>query len=240
MVSRKTVSRISRYRRILLALREEGTAHVYSHELARHAAVSAAQVRRDLMVIGYSGSPSKGYGVAACITSMSAFLDDEQQHRIALVGVGNLGRAILAHASTTLSSASITAAFDTNPAVVGSSLHGCPCFHTSALEEVVHDSGIETAVLALPASAAQSAAEALVGAGIKSIVSFSPIPLHLPDDIFVEYIDIIAALESAVFFSHVDDDGENAVALESLNALDLCENYEVCSALERPLKEIPL
>ena len=75
MVSRKTVSRMSRYRRLLQSLRETGVESIYSHQLARHAVVSAAQVRRDLMVIGYSGSPNKGYDVTACIDSISHFLD---------------------------------------------------------------------------------------------------------------------------------------------------------------------
>ena len=75
MVSRKTVSRMSRYRRLLQSLRDDGVENIYSHQLARHAVVSAAQVRRDLMAIGYSGSPNKGYDVAACIESISYFLD---------------------------------------------------------------------------------------------------------------------------------------------------------------------
>ncbi len=97
MVSRKTVSRMSRYRRLLSSLRAEGVESIYSHQLARHAVVSAAQVRRDLMVIGYSGSPNKGYDVDACIASIGTFLDGAVSQEVALVGVGNLGRAVLAH-----------------------------------------------------------------------------------------------------------------------------------------------
>ena len=91
MVSRKTVSRMSRYRRLLSSLRAEGVENIYSHQLARHAVVSAAQVRRDLMVIGYSGSPNKGYDVDACIASIGTFLDGTVSQEVALVGVGNLG-----------------------------------------------------------------------------------------------------------------------------------------------------
>lgn len=220
MVSRKTVSRISRYRRVLTALRDDGTEYVYSHELARHAAVTAAQVRRDLMVIGYSGSPNKGYGVSACLTSMGRFLDGPRRHGIALVGVGNLGRAILAHATRAESSAAFFVAFDVDPAIAGTTVNGCRCLDAARMEEIVRDLGIEIAMLTVPKGAAQSAAEALIRAGVKSIITFAPDPLHLPDDVFVEYIDISATLESAVFFSRIGGGGgtddDDAVAIEPI------------------------
>ncbi len=219
MVSRKTVSRISRYRRVLTALRDDGIEYVYSHELARHAAVTAAQVRRDLMVIGYSGSPNKGYDVSAGITSMSRFLDGPRRHGIALVGVGNLGRAILAHAVRADSAAAFFVAFDSDPAIAGTTINGCRCLDATHMEELVRSLGIEIAILTVPEGAAQSAADALVRAGVKSIITFAPDPLHLPDDIFVEYLDISATLESAVFFARIGDGGRadaEAAAVEPI------------------------
>jgi len=203
MVSRKTVSRMSRYRRLLSSLRAEGVESIYSHQLARHAVVSAAQVRRDLMVIGYSGSPNKGYDVDACIASIGSFLDGAARQEVALVGVGNLGRAVLAHFSGVSSSVAIIAAFDIDPGLTDTDVHGVRCFDAGRMETLVRDLGIEIAVLTVPGDAVQEAADTLVRAGAKSLISFAPVPLHLPNDIFVEYMDITAALESAAYFARL-------------------------------------
>jgi redox-sensing transcriptional repressor len=203
MVSRKTVSRMSRYRRLLSSLREEGLESIYSHQLARHAVVSAAQVRRDLMVIGYSGSPNKGYDVDACIASIGSFLDGTASQEVALVGVGNLGRAVLAHFEGKRSSVAIVAAFDVEAGLADTVVHGVRCFAATSMETLVRDLGLEIAVLTVPADAAQEVADTVVRAGVKSVISFAPVPLHLPNDIFVEYMDITAALESAAYFARL-------------------------------------
>jgi redox-sensing transcriptional repressor len=203
MVSRKTVARLSRYRRLLSALHAGGTESIYSHQLARHAVVSAPQVRRDLMAIGYSGSPNRGYDVAACIDSIASFLDGAYRQDVCLVGVGNLGRAVLAHFAEASPSVGIVAAFDADPALCDTTVEGCRCFGAGAMEQLVRDLGIEIGVLTVPGEAAQGVADTLVRAGVKSLISFAPTPLQLPNDIFIEYMDITAALESAAFFARL-------------------------------------
>jgi len=210
VVSRKTVSRMSRYRRLLQSLRESGVESIYSHQLARHAVVSAAQVRRDLMVIGYSGSPNKGYDVAACIDSIGSFLDGTARQEVALVGVGNLGHAVLSHFAEKSPSVAIVAAFDVDPELTETLIHGVRCVDVSLMEGLVRDLGIEIAVLTVPGEAAQDAADKLVSAGVKSIISFAPTPLALPNEIFVEYMDITAALESAAYFARLGGREESA------------------------------
>jgi redox-sensing transcriptional repressor len=201
---------MSRYRRLLQSLHESGVESIYSHQLARHAVVSAAQVRRDLMVIGYSGSPNKGYDVAACIESISAFLDGPAQQEVALVGAGNLGHAVLSHFATKSPSVAIVAAFDVDPTLAGTLIHGVRCVDVAHMESLVRDLGIQIAVLTVPGPAAQGVAETLVRAGVKSIISFSPTPLALPNDIFIEYMDITAALESAAYFARLGSREEEA------------------------------
>jgi len=210
VVSRKTVSRMSRYRRLLQSLRESGVESIYSHQLARHAVVSAAQVRRDLMVIGYSGSPNKGYDVAACIDSIGSFLDGAARQEVALVGVGNLGHAVLSHFADKSPSVSIVAAFDVDPELTDTLIHGVRCVDVSLMAELVRDLSIEIAVLTVPGEAAQDAADKLVSAGVKSIISFAPTPLAVPNEIFVEYMDITAALESAAYFARLGGREESA------------------------------
>jgi redox-sensing transcriptional repressor len=197
------VSRMSRYRRLLQSLHESGVESIYSHQLARHAVVSAAQVRRDLMVIGYSGSPNKGYDVAACIESIGSFLDGPVRQEVALVGVGNLGHAVLSHFADKSPSVAIVAAFDVDPTLTDTLVHGVRCVDASVMEDLVRDLGLQIAVLTVPGDVAQEAAETLVRAGVKSIISFTPTPLALPNDIFVEYMDITAALESAAYFARL-------------------------------------
>jgi redox-sensing transcriptional repressor len=201
VVSRKTVARLSRYRRLLKSLHEQGVINIYSHELARYAVVSAAQVRRDLMAIGYSGSPSKGYEVELCLDSIGSFLDGSVRQEVALVGVGNLGRAVLQHFAEASPSVAIVVAFDNDPTLIGSGVHACRVLDAANVDAVVRDLNIEIAVLTVPAASAQDTANSLVRAGVKSIISFAPVPLHLPAHVFVEYMDITAALESAAYFA---------------------------------------
>ncbi len=227
MVSRKTVARMSRYRRLLQALHESGVESIYSHQLARHAVVSAAQVRRDLMVIGYSGSPNRGYDVAACVESIGNFLDGPLRQEVALVGVGNLGHAVLSHFADKSPSVAIAAAFDVDPTLTDTLVHGVRCVDVSLMESLVRDLGIQIAVLTVPGRAAQAAAETLMRAGVKSIISFAPTPLALPNDIFVEYMDITAALESAAYFARLggreeaptNGDGEIEPMVKKLESL---------------------
>jgi redox-sensing transcriptional repressor len=199
---------MSRYRRLLQSLRNAGVESIYSHQLARHAVVSAAQVRRDLMVIGYSGSPNRGYDVAACIDSMDSFLDGPVQQEVALVGVGNLGHAVLSHFVAKRPAVAIVAAFDNDPDLIGTVINGVRCMDVALMESLVRDLGIEIAVLTVPGQVAQTTADVLVRAGVKSLISFASTPLAVPNHIFVEYMDITAALESAAYFARLGDHDE--------------------------------
>ena len=201
MVSRKTVGRLSLYRRLLDPFLRAGTTHIYSHQIAHLAGVSAAQVRRDFMAIGYSGSPNRGYEVKTCLESITTLLDGRARQDVALVGVGRLGRSLLAHFSGRRPMLRIAAAFDRSPDVIGTSVEGCPVYAVDALEQVVADEGIRIAIIAVPPEYAQDVAAGLVRAGVRSIVNFAAVPLRVPDNVFVDYMDITSALESAAFFA---------------------------------------
>jgi redox-sensing transcriptional repressor len=201
VVSRKTVGRLSRYRRLLESLRATGTTSIYSHQLAHLAGVSATVVRRDLMVIGYTGSPNRGYEVETCLASIKRFLVGASRQEIALVGVGRLGMALLAHFSEYRPMLHITAGFDSNPEICGTSISGCPIHNISELGRVVRERGIRVGVIAVPPAMAQEIATALVDAGILSIVTFTAGALQVPEEVFVDYLDITSALESAAYFA---------------------------------------
>jgi redox-sensing transcriptional repressor len=207
-VSRKTVGRLSLYRRLLDSLLDSGTTNIYSHQLAHLAGVSATQVRRDFMVIGYSGSPNRGYQVKTCLAAIEALLDGSTRQDVALVGVGRLGRSLLAHFSGRRPLLRISAGFDTDKSLIGTSVDGCPIFGLDVMEQVVAQKGIRIAILAVPQETAQPAADALVRAGVRSIVDFTAIPLRVPDDVFVDHMDITSALESAAFFAREGESPE--------------------------------
>ncbi len=197
----KTVGRLSLYRRLLGSLMAGGVRNVYSHELAKMAGVTAAQVRRDMMAVGYSGSPTRGYDVRALSDSIGDFLDTPEGQGVALVGIGNLGRAIMAYFTGRRPRLSIIAAFDTDPAKVSRVVLGCRCYAFAELTEVVRRHGIHLAIVTVPSGEAQTVADALVRAGVTGILNFAPVPLRVPPGVYVEDIDMAMSLEKVAFFA---------------------------------------
>ncbi len=208
VISRKTVGRLSLYRRLLDGLKSSGLTSIYSHELGHMAGVSAAQVRRDFMVIGYSGSPSRGYQVDDCLDSIERLLDGPTIQDVALVGLGRLGRSVLAHFAGQRPFLRITCGFDVDPNVIGTTVAGCPVYDAKGLESVIARERVRIAVLAVSPENAQTTADALVRAGVRSLVDFTAIPLQVPDDVFVDHMDITSALESAAFFARQEEDDD--------------------------------
>ena len=190
----KVIGRLTLYRRELRELLG-GQAAVFSHDLAERVGVSAAQLRRDIMHVGYSGRPNRGYEVPKLLESLTSYLDADTLRRCALVGVGNLGRALLAYFSTRDANVKLVAAFERDPKVVGRTLHGCPILPDEDLEDAIGELMITMAVLAVPREDAKALAHRLVAAGVTGILNFSPANLGLTDRIYVENVDLTRALE---------------------------------------------
>lgn len=202
VISVKTIGRLSMYRRLLASLLGEGAQYVYSHQLAHKAGVTAAQVRRDMMAVGYSGSPTKGYDVRELAESIGHFLDCPDGQSVALVGIGNLGRAILSYfAGGRRPHLSIVAAFDKDPYKVNRVVLGCRCYPMEDLVPVIQDKGIRVGVITVPAGEAQPVADTLIRAGIKGILNFAPVPIRAGSQIYVEDIDMAMSLEKVAFFA---------------------------------------
>lgn len=191
----KTMERLVTYRRLLQYLAAEGRAFVFSHELAKLANNTAAQVRRDLMIIGHHGSPIRGYSVRLLKAHVDRLLADHVPSRVALVGAGNLGRAILAHVGFQLPGVSILAAFDSDEDRTGRVIAGVRCYPVRELESRVVELGINLGILAVPATEAQEIAERLAAVGVVGILNFAPVPLRLPNGVVVDEIDIGMKLE---------------------------------------------
>jgi redox-sensing transcriptional repressor len=189
------------YRRILLEARKRGVRNMFSHQLATLSGGTAAQVRRDVMTIGYSGSPTKGYDVAELLESIDQFMNDPEGAKVALVGVGNLGRALLAFFQARSRSLRIVAAFDADPYKAGRVIHGCRCYAADEMDQVIEDQNISVGVVAVPAEAAQQVADRLIRAGVGGLLNFAPIALHTPGNIYVEDIDMTTSLEKVAYFA---------------------------------------
>jgi redox-sensing transcriptional repressor len=201
MIPDKTIGRLSLYRRLLNRINVEGVRSIYSHQLAAMAGVTAAQVRRDIMSIGYSGNPNRGYEVAELIASIGSSLDDPEGQKAALVGVGNLGRAILTYFAGRRPKLSIVAAFDNDPKKYDRVIQGCRCFNIDRLSEVVKDMGITIGAVTVPANDAQRVADQLVRAGVSGILNYAPVRLRVPGAVYVEDIDMTMSLEKVAYFA---------------------------------------
>jgi redox-sensing transcriptional repressor len=201
MISQRTIARLSLYRRLLQEVAAKGIKNIYSHQMAAIAGTTAAQVRRDWMVIGYSGSPAHGYEVADLIDAIGKFLDSAVEQKVALIGIGNLGRAVLVYFTGRRPKLSIAAAFDTDPHKVSRVIHGCRCYPMEQLKEIITANEIKVAVIAVPAPEAQYVAESLIAAGVRGLLNFAPVPLYVPAGVFVENIDLTMSLEKVAYFS---------------------------------------
>ena len=200
----KTVQRFSLYRRLLLEFQpEEDRERIFSYELASLAGNTAAQVRRDFMVLGYTGCTSKGYETHRLVESIAAVLDSEEGQKVAIVGTGHLGKAVIDFFRDRRPKLTIVMGFDVKPDRVDCTIHGCPVFHADRIEELVREEEISLGILTLPVEASQAAAEALVRGGVRGIANFAPVRLHLPPDIHVEELDMTTYLETVAYFARV-------------------------------------
>jgi redox-sensing transcriptional repressor len=198
------------YRRILSELAAEGGRTIASHALAERAGGTAAQVRRDLMSTGCVGKPNRGYAVPELLAALHAVLDTPGGQRAVLVGLGNLGRALLAHFTARRREIEIVAALDADPRKSGRAYHGCPCYRPDQTESVVRDKQIKIAVLAVPAEAAQLVADELARCGVRAFLNFAPTPLQTPDGIHVENVDLTMSLEKVAFYAREGSTRRNA------------------------------
>ncbi len=195
----KTVERLSQYRRILFNSLAGGKTNVYSHELATIMNLTSVQVRRDLMLIGYSGSQSKGYVIKDLIALIGTIIDSDDGQNIAIVGIGNLGRAITSYFTGKRDKLSIVAAFDNDLQKTDRIIAGVPCYHISKLKDIIPEKNISIAVLTVAPEAAIEVAKLLIESGIKGILNYTSVPLTLPSHIYLEEYDIITSLEKLAF-----------------------------------------
>jgi redox-sensing transcriptional repressor len=196
----KTVERLSEYRRTLLECLRENRNFIYSHDLAARLHITAVQVRRDLMLIGYSSVHKKGYDVKELIDTISRIIDSEEGMNVAIIGIGNLGRALAGYFKGKRSKLNLVASFDNDPQKINKVISGVKCYPYDDLEKLINELKIQIAILTVPADYAKKIAEETVQFGIKGILNFTTVPLNVPSDIFLEEYDMITSIEKVAYF----------------------------------------
>ena len=205
----QTVERLSIYRKILEELHDEGVTHIYSHQLAGQVGVTPAQLRRDLASFGSFGNISKGYNVYQMILTISRLLGTDRIQSAALIGMGNLGRAILAYRGFEERGFHVAVVFDMDSEKVGRVFAGRRCFHLNDLETVLRDYQATIAILACGSQGLQSLVERLGKAGVRGVINFVPKKLQPVKGMYIEDIDIAAKMEKISFLVRTNPNGAN-------------------------------
>ena len=198
-VPKAVVNRLSLYLRELEHLLRGGQQTTSSHQLGRVLGFTDAQVRKDLAYFGHFGHPGIGYRCDELVAAIRRILGTDQPWTVAIVGVGNLGRALLGYRGFSERGFRIVAAFDTDAGKVGSQIEGVEVFHVDRLAEVARAHRLRLGVIAVPAAAAQKAADLLVAHGIEGILNFAPVTLSLPDHVRRVGVDLAIELEQLTF-----------------------------------------
>ena len=196
----KTIERLSQYRRSLYNCLDIGKTHIFSHELADLHNITAVQVRRDIMFIGYSTSNRKGYDVNELIQVISKIIDPQEVLNVAVIGFGNLGRAISTYFIGKRPHLNLVAMFDLDPKKIGNRIGEVECYSIDRMREIIISKNISIGILTVPTYSAQDMAKALTQAGIKGILNFTSVILNVPDHIYLEEYDMITSIEKIAYF----------------------------------------
>ncbi|WP_049798109.1 redox-sensing transcriptional repressor Rex [Aeromicrobium massiliense] len=190
-----TVARLPLYLRALTELSDQGVATCSSQDLSSAAGVNPAKLRKDLSYLGSYGTRGVGYEVEYLRYQIAREIGQTQEWAVVLVGVGNLGQALSNYQGFTPRGIHVAALVDADPARVGTTVAGLTVSAMADLPAVVAERGISIGIIATPAEAAQDVADALVAAGVTSILNFAPVVLDVPDNVDVRKVDLSIELQ---------------------------------------------
>jgi len=198
-IPRATIERLSIYLQVLENIQREGVKVISSGPLAEACNVNASQIRKDLTYFGEFGVRGVGYNVPALIQSISESLGIDHEWNCVLIGVGNLGKALLGHREFSKRGFNIVGAFDCDPFKIGEEFSGLEVVCTRRLKERVTDLNVRIGIITTPPERAQRAANHLVEAGMKGILNYAPARIFVPEDVHVEYVDFFHHLYALAF-----------------------------------------
>ena len=199
MANRSCIIRLSRYKNALKRLKALNFVRVFSDNLADAAGVTAAQVRKDFSLFGITGNRRGGYKVDELSDQLNKILGKDQLQEVIVIGIGNIGKALLHYGGLEKSGINIAAGFDIDPEKLDREAQP-PVLPLDDLVAVVESRGIVLGVLAVPDYAAQQVLELMLSAGIKGVLNFAPICVKAPDGCIVNNINLESELENLIYF----------------------------------------
>ncbi len=197
-----TVARLPLYLRALDELAEKGTGVCSSEHLATSAGVNSAIVRKDLSHLGSYGTRGVGYDVAFLAGHIAAVVGQTQPWEVVIVGAGHLGTALAAYQGFDARGVKVAAVVDADPALIGTIVGGHEVQSIDQLDGVIREGQISLAMIATPPNSAQEVVDALVDAGVSSILNFAPTALRVPDDVDLRQVDVAAELQILGYHAH--------------------------------------
>ena len=199
-IPESTAERLSIYLRGLALLSDSRTENVSSHELGEYAGVNPAQVRKDFAYFGQFGVRGQGYSVKELRSRIAGILGTDRTWRVALIGIGNLGKALVSYHGFDKQGFQIAAIFDADEKKVGKPTKGITVQPMPELNQTIQDMEIRIGIIATTAEAAQQVADDLVKAGIWCILNFAPARITVPKHVKLRYVDLSTELESLSFY----------------------------------------
>jgi redox-sensing transcriptional repressor len=194
------IGRLPVYLRALTRLTDEGFEVTSSHELGKRLGISSAQIRKDLSHFGGFGKQGTGYHIPYLVEKLREVLKVNREWEVALVGVGDLGRAVAHYRGFSERGFNITCIFDNDPHKTGSTVGDLTIQPMTELRSTIQQRNIQIAMLAVPAAKAQEVAEQLIDIGILAILNYAPINLNVPEGVHVQHIDPVIHMQRMTFY----------------------------------------
>lgn len=200
MINERILKRFLQYRLCILKFQRLGFIKVFSYNLGEEAGVTAEQVRKDFSIVGIKGSRRGGYDIDHLLDSINRMFKQQSDRQVVLVGIGNIGQALMNYVGFKENDIRIVAGFDLDPSKYARKFP-IPIYPPERIQEIVRKHEIKTAILAVPEEAGQQACEILIDAGITGILNFSPVILRVPDSVMVNYVNLRNELESLFYYT---------------------------------------
>ena len=199
-ISDAVIRRLPRYYRQLTDLCGRGIVRISSHSLGQEMNITASQIRQDFSCFGEFGQQGYGYNVEELRSEIGHILGVDNDHHLIMIGVGNLGRALLHNFHFSQAGFTVDAAFDISPSVVGTSVNGIPVYSMQELDSFVQQNHIDVVVLTIPQSVAQDTATHLIELGVRGFWNFTNVELSSPtDDVKFENIHFADSLLTLIY-----------------------------------------
>lgn len=206
VIPKATARRLPLYYRYLRMLHDTGKNKVSSTELSEAVQVDSATIRRDFSYFGKLGKRGYGYDVENLMNFFAKTLNEDELTNVALIGVGNLGSALLKYKFHQSNSIRVSCAFDVNEDIVGRIVDGIPVYPMEDMMEQIRVQQIEVAILTIPARKAQEVVNKLAEAGVKGILNFTAARLVAPPEVLIQNVDLTNELQTLIYFLHHDNE----------------------------------